>query len=77
MTQSESELKVGEEERDALVLNGGIGLSEPAQLATKNVLIVYSEASQIDSLTLIKINNVWRPFRRTVGPIVGSKCQNF
>lgn len=36
VTQSESELKVGEEERDALVLNGVIGQSEPAQLATKN-----------------------------------------
>lgn len=47
MTQSESELKVGEEERDALVLNGGIGQSEPAQF--KKVFIVYSEASQIDS----------------------------
>lgn len=77
MTQSESELRVGEEERDALVLNGETGQSELARLATKNVFMVYSEASQIDSLTLIKINNVWRPFRRTVGPIVGSKRQNF
>lgn len=49
MTQSESELKVGEEERDALVLNGGIGLREPAQLVTENDFIIHSEAAHTDS----------------------------
>lgn len=49
MTQSESELKVVEEERDALVLNCGIGLREPTQLVSKNDFIIFSEAARINS----------------------------